>query len=65
MDKNKQKASSTKFEVPLKENISSKLSLKIGIKGSIKNWFKTIIKVTTKIGISNNLNLFFSWILPT
>ena len=37
MDKNKQKASSTKFEVPLKENISSKLSLKIGIKGSIKN----------------------------
>ena len=37
MDKNKQKASSTKFEVPLKENISSKLSLKIGIKGSINS----------------------------
>jgi len=37
MDKNKQKASSTKFEVPLKDKSSFKLSLKIKIKGSINS----------------------------
>ena len=62
MDKNTQRTSSTKFEVPVKDKTSFKLSLKINIRGIINNWFKTIIKVTTKIGINNNLNLFCSFL---